>query len=202
MYALTRSRTSHLSIVAALLVLGSVASCGGSSGVGSDSLPESNLTEPSWVIVESEDAAGDQWVGSTLTFTSQEKNGDSWELEGQFFWESETTASFGTELFRGTLFADRKLALRGYQLVNASGIGLATYDAQISEDGQRIENGSWSGSGVIPGQWSAERVTTSNLALGTTRSAIPGVLLTYWADGRISSESVFLDQRWAGLAMK
>jgi len=135
-----------------------------------EALPD--LTAGLWDIENSIDLSGLTWNESTLVFTSQTPDGDDADLAGYFDWVG-SGGQFGRENFVGTAFADHTLQLFGQGIDPAfpsSGIVTGTYSGIISSDGSRILDGTWSATGVIPGEWEARRVPEASrgslLALG------------------------------------
>lgn len=101
------------------------------------------------------DVVGSDIVSWTalLEFTEQEAQGPDFLVEGFFVWQEVDGNRHGTELFRGTLFADRSLLISGYQLIDATGIVLGDYAGAVSGDGNTID-GTWLPSS---GVWTATR---------------------------------------------
>lgn len=93
-----------------------------------------------------------------LEFTVQTSQGDNFHLEGFFIWDQIEGPRGGTELFEGTFFPNLALELKGVQLINPVGIGLATYQGIVSSDGDSI-SGTWS---PPAGVWTATRREVSN----------------------------------------
>jgi len=77
---------------------------------------------------------------------------------GYFDWKSEKGDS-GREIF--TYSFDEKtrvLSITGEKIIDPRGkIIQAQYRARLSKDGSRLEDGTWFGTNVLPGTWSATR---------------------------------------------
>ena len=115
-----------------------------------------DLTNRQW-LVSGTDTRGVSWNGSTLNFQTQTPSGNAFTVTGYFFWTS-TVGEFGRENFNGVLGANNRISLDGFQIVApASGIVIGHYEADLTADGTRLINGTWSGS-TIPGVWSAVAV--------------------------------------------
>ncbi len=84
---------------------------------------------------------------------------------GYFDWKSADGANSGREPFTYS-FDDKTQVLRiwGAKIIDPKGnIIHAQYKATLSEDGKRLENGTWFGPGVLPGTWTATRAKTTDL---------------------------------------
>ncbi len=140
------------------------------------------LTDREWVV-SARDVAGTNWSNSILNFTSQtpEASGRC-HVEGSFDWVGNGVPR-GRELFRGTLSDDRELMLRGFALVNPINIGLASYKAEVTADGNAIINGVWSDPLVIPGTWSAVPRSLPDIQMLGAQLAPTGVRFEYAVTG-------------------
>jgi hypothetical protein len=76
---------------------------------------------------------------------------------GYFEWHAQ--ADGGRYHFEGTFDpATRVVRWSGYCIEQRVGTpAMAHYRATLSEDGRRLENGTWSGGISVPGTWTAER---------------------------------------------
>lgn len=118
------------------------------------------LTAAPWVLT-GVDTSGVDWSGSTITFESQSAAGSDFAVGGYFYWTGDGGLYFGRENFSGTLFSDNHLTILGTGIVPpASGIvSGATYDADVTAQGNRMINGTWGGGGVVPSNaWVAVQV--------------------------------------------
>ncbi|MEX0268806.1 PEP-CTERM sorting domain-containing protein [Leptolyngbyaceae cyanobacterium UHCC 1019] len=108
-----------------------------------------NLTQGQWEVTGSDSV---NWNGSDLVFETQSPNGADFNITGYFDWYSREVYR-GRELFTGTYTSNGLLNLRGFQLINPIGIGLANYQAEVLSPSQ-IDNGTWR-LGGIRGIWTA-----------------------------------------------
>lgn len=114
-----------------------------------------NLTQGQWEVTGSDSV---NWNGSDLVFETQSPNGADFNITGYFDWYSREVYR-GRELFAGTYTSNGFLNLRGFQLINPIGIGLANYQAEVLSPSQ-ISNGTWGGLNIFSGIWSAANEST------------------------------------------
>lgn len=128
--------------------------CVGLLSVCGDVRAETDLTQGHWLI--SGIAADNSiWDGSTLHFESQSPSGMGFDLTGYFLW-MDNFGRGGRENFNATLSPTDHLELVGFELVPPfNGIALATYSAELNPAGNALTDGTWDGTGAIPGTWSA-----------------------------------------------
>lgn len=128
-----------------------------------------DLTAGTWHVTGVDDW-GNTWDDTSLWFTSQDPARSGFNVRGYFDWigydRFQQLIGFGREIFTGTFSDDRSLHLTGESLEPIPGMGgpyriiNGIYDADVTVDGTRIVDGTWSGSGGVPGIWEAvlERV--------------------------------------------
>lgn len=138
------------------------------------------LGEATWTISGS-DIVGDRWDNSIITFETQVPDGLNFNLTGNFYWIG-SRGQFGRENFTGTLSANNHLMLMGFELVPPTfGIVTGIYNAEVTQDGRHIVNGTWSGPGIPSNSWTAVQnsvsephglllVLSSLIALGVLRT--------------------------------
>jgi hypothetical protein len=129
-------------VICLLLIQGIGAEAGAASFI--------DLTQGQWEVMGSDTS---NWNGSDLFFETQAPDGEDFQITGYFDWYRNGTYR-GSELFSGTYSSDGFLNFSGFQLINANGIGLANYEAEVLNSSQII-NGTWGGAGVLSGAWSA-----------------------------------------------
>lgn len=120
-----------------------------------------NFTYGVWTITSSIDAAGTDFTGSTLKFTSQQETPTGSQLVGFFEWRTGQEV-FGREHVVATYdAATRQLFIEGQYVDNPSVLAVGTFSATLSEDGRQLLDGAW---GNTPGQlagnlgaWQARR---------------------------------------------
>jgi hypothetical protein len=72
------------------------------------------------------------------------------DFSGYFEWRDQD----GREYFRGVYDPQtRKVEIKDYRLVNATSIGLGSYEAFLTEDNNNFESGTWTGDGVWEAIW-------------------------------------------------
>jgi hypothetical protein len=98
------------------------------------------------------DRSGLHWEG----YLTVEHAEDAYLTAGYFEWG---TNNGGRYHFKGTFDPEtRRVRWVGYTVEEQFGRpGIATYEATVSADGRRLEDGTWSGI-CVPGTWSAELV--------------------------------------------
>jgi PEP-CTERM motif len=118
------------------------------------------LTAGSWNLTGT-DTGGNSWAGSTITFETQSASGVDFSVSGFFFWNGNGGQYFGRENFTGTLFANNHLAVTGIAIIPPSRgiVSGATYEADVTPNGDRMINGTWGGGSIIPSNsWVAAQV--------------------------------------------
>ncbi|REJ86454.1 MAG: hypothetical protein DWQ34_27375 [Planctomycetota bacterium] len=92
---------------------------------------------------------------ATLVLRKSKQGG----FEGHCDWLG-SSGSCGREHVRCQFDAGtREIKLVGTKLEQVTGgLALGNYRARVSEDGQRLEEGAWSGEIAVPGEWSAKRI--------------------------------------------
>lgn len=102
-----------------------------------------HLTESVWEI-HGIDQKGASWKGSNMYFLKQiHVRNEIYKINGLINWFS-SQGHYGIEIIEGKYDANNKrLEFKGTQLVNSKGIVKSQYSAELSEDGERIINGTW-----------------------------------------------------------
>jgi hypothetical protein len=109
--------------------------------------------------ITGKDAGGNDWAGSTLNFETTNGPDDSKTVTGYFYWRGNGGVYYGREDVQGTMDARGHIVLKGIRLVPpTSGIVTGTtYEVDLVAD-DRLANGTWGGSNVIPSNsWSATK---------------------------------------------
>jgi hypothetical protein len=114
----------------------------------------SDLKQPVHWIAHGQDQTGMVWDGYLIVEHAE----DGYLQRGYFAWTSNPTG--GQYHFKGTFDPEtRKVSWTGYTVTDRTGNPCnAHYEATLSPDGRRLENGKWSGGISIPGKWTAKRV--------------------------------------------
>jgi hypothetical protein len=118
--------------------------------------PVKSLEMPEHWKVSGKDEAGRLWEGYLVVERAPAK----YMCLGYFDWQSSSpseVAHGGQYHFEGTFDPQtRRVSWTGYSIENRTGHpAMAQYDATLSADGSRLENGKWSGGFSIPGTWEA-----------------------------------------------
>jgi hypothetical protein len=100
------------------------------------------------------DQTNAHWEG----YLTVEEAPEGYLRTGHFEWAVKVGG--GRYHFDGTYDpATRVVRWVGFHVEDQVGLpGMATYQATLSADGRRLENGTWFGPQCIPGTWSAERM--------------------------------------------
>jgi hypothetical protein len=108
-----------------------------------------------WKITGSDDG-GLKWAGS-IKFDSRKHVGSLNKYRGHFTWRSSDGKDSGIEYFSGSF--NRKsgrVVLVGTRLSRVKGdLALGRYYAFVRNKGRRLSNGTWGGTEVVKGKWSA-----------------------------------------------
>jgi hypothetical protein len=142
-----------------------------------------DLTTGAWAIENSVDVQGHEFGGS-LIFTSQRAVGSAYAIQGYFDWiVTRNGVGYGRVLFSGTVTANGAITVVCDRLdtsVPLLGIGCgATYRAQVTGDGARIVNGTFTGgNNLIPGVFEARRVAAGLLPPGNFTADVTGLSVT------------------------
>lgn len=104
------------------------------------------------------DEANSNWKGRIFFTRKTYSNKSIVKYKGYIDWSSPDSESAGREYFSGSF--DRrtgKIVLRGTSLKTVSGdLALGIYTGFVNRKGRQISRGSWDGTDVIKGKWSAK----------------------------------------------
>lgn len=114
--------------------------------------PGQTLVKPATWRATGVDKANHAWEGYLFV----ENAPDGYLQAGYFDWAIDIGG--GRYHFKGAYDpATRIVRWTGYSVEHQVGVpGIGTYEATLSSDGRRLENGTWSGPRCLPGTWSAE----------------------------------------------
>lgn len=127
------------------------------SGYPKDPLDKGGAKEimsPSHWQARGRDENGNEFEGYLVV----ERAPEGYMRRGHFAWQAE--GGGGRYHFEGTFVpGTRVVRWSGYSVEDRFGFAVAAhYEATLSPDGRRFENGRWSGGISIPGTWTAEYI--------------------------------------------
>ncbi|MFM9905635.1 MAG: hypothetical protein ACKVQJ_13815 [Pyrinomonadaceae bacterium] len=108
-----------------------------------------------WKITGSDDE-GVKWGGS-IKLDSRKHVGSLYKYRGHFIWRSSDGQDSGIEYFTGSFNnKNDRVVLVGTRLSRVKGdLALGRYYAFVKNKGRRLSNGTWGGTDVVKGKWSA-----------------------------------------------
>jgi hypothetical protein len=105
------------------------------------------------------------WTGSNMIIEKV----DGSRFSGYFEWYRSGVTYSGREDFGGEYNTlSRTVVIKGYRLVNASGLAIGTYEARLSNNGYDFESGTWGGDGGASGSWEAKWLSASSYSAHET----------------------------------
>lgn len=131
---------------------------------GQDGTPAKTTQSPLGVWdIRGYDSRGTNWIGTLIIMHSDTKT-----MTGHIHWSGSGgrfDGATGREYVNVTYDESTKLvSIVGQRLEHAKRIALSAYRAELSQDGNRLEKGTWTGTGGAPGEWHASRIQVFPLA--------------------------------------